>query len=104
MNFQLALSKSMMFPLPPLIEGMWWTCDVPPTWNWMLLKDDQIQIGVAGVTVRGVVQRHGSILTFRLAGSKPLVAYASMQDGVLELLFVTMKLSFVQEPDVELSS
>jgi hypothetical protein len=104
MNLQLAVSKSMMFPLPAKINGMWISCDPQPTWSWLLLEAEKIEIGVAGMVIGGVVQRHGSILTIRLEGSKPLVAYASMQNNILELEFVTTKMNFTKNPSLEFDS
>jgi hypothetical protein len=104
MNLQLAISRSMMFPLPPQISGLWISCDPQPTWTWLRLDAERIEIGVAGMNIGGLVQRHGSILTIRLEGSKPLVAYASMQNEVLELEFVTMKMKFIKNPSLELLS
>jgi hypothetical protein len=94
MNLQLAVSKSVMFPLPQDINGMWVSLDQTPTWTYLRLENAQIQIGVVGAVVNGQVQRHGSVLTIRLAGSKPLVAYASLKDEVLELEFVTHRMRF----------
>jgi hypothetical protein len=104
MNLQLATSKSVVFPLPPQINGIWVSCDLQPTWSWLKIEAQKIQIGVAGMVVKGFIQRHGSILTIRLEGSKPLVAYASMQSGILELEFVTMKMSFTKTPSLEVVS
>ena len=94
----------MIFPLPPEINGMWISCDSQPTWTWLQLEAEKIKIGVAGMVIDGMVQRHGSVLTIRLKGSKPLVAYASMQNGLLELEFVTMKMSFTKNLSLELVS
>ena len=104
MNLQLAISRSIIFPLPPEINGMWVSCDPQPTWTWLLLEAGKIEIGVAGMVIAGVVQRHGSVLTIRLEGSKPLVAYASMENDVLELEFVTTKMSFTKNPSLEFDS
>ena len=104
MNLQLAISRSMMFPLPPVINGRWISCDPQPTWAWLQLEAEKIQIGVAGMVIAGVVQRHGSILTIRLEGSKPLVAYASMENDVLGLEFVTTKMNFTKNPSLEFDS
>lgn len=93
-----------MFPLPANMDGLWNTLDQQPTWTWVLLEGDKIQIGVAGANVAGTLQRYGSVLTIRLAGSKPLVAYASLEDGVLELEFVTMKMAFIRHASLELES
>jgi hypothetical protein len=94
----------MIFPLPPKINGMWISCDSQPTWAWLQLEASKIKIGVAGMVIDGMVQRHGSVLTIRLEGSKPLVAYASMENGVLELEFVTTKMSFTKNPSLEFDS
>jgi hypothetical protein len=96
-NLQLAVSKSMMFPLPKNINGIWMSLDQPSIWTFLQLEGEQIQIGVAGTVVRGQVNRHGSVLTIHLEGAKPLVAYASLQSQVLELEFVTHRLHFALE-------
>ena len=104
MNLQLAVSKSMIFPLPKNINGLWVSLDQPPTWSFLRLNFERIQIGVADMVINGQVQRHGSILTIHLLGSKPLVAYASLENQVLELEFVTHRLRFVLEEPLVLGN